>query len=71
MKKQSNQNNDEIVGEEIETQENKESNINKILNFARIEKISEKQKESLREFDTITINQTLARIREGLTQPQD
>lgn len=46
----------------------KDSNINKLLLFTRIKAITEKQRASLREFDTLTINQTIARIKSGITK---
>ncbi|MGL4451791.1 MAG: helix-turn-helix domain-containing protein [Sarcina sp.] len=51
-----------------EYKENKESNVNKILEFTKIEKITDKQKESIKEFDIVTINQTIARIKTGITK---
>ncbi|MGL4992209.1 MAG: helix-turn-helix domain-containing protein [Sarcina sp.] len=46
----------------------KDCNINKLLLFTRIKVITKRQKESLREFDTMTINQTIARIKSGITK---
>lgn len=36
--------------------------------ITKITKISDKQKESIKEFDVVTINQTIARIKTGITK---
>lgn len=52
----------------VEYKEDKECNVEKILEFTKIKKISDKQRESIKEFDIITINQTIARIKTGITK---